>query len=298
MTYCTNCGEKLIEGARFCGACGSVIGDADRSTRRTVYEGELHKCPSCGEVLNAFVPLCPACGYELRGSKTSSSVSEFARKLEQALTEHQTITLIKSFPIPNTKEDIYEYIIIASSNITSDSNAEIFDAWKVKFEQSYQKAKLLLKNDPSLSEMQTLYDQTRKRIYKIESSRKVKTIVLTAPEIIVSSIWIISIFILIHAFKVALMWDQGKYLAILLIDYLAGMIILPIMVSSKFILSKAVLSIGLMLSQIWLIVLYNDALMCDQEKYLEILVANAIALVAIMIRTFRSRKTRRRGKCE
>lgn len=76
--FCPYCGTKLDERARFCKNCGEAIhGDAQEAhrtsdeqsnptERKTVYEGYIHKCPNCGEVLNAFEMNCPTCGYELR----------------------------------------------------------------------------------------------------------------------------------------------------------------------------------------------------------------------------------------
>ena len=52
-----------------------------------MYEGYIHKCPNCGEVLEAFVTVCPACGYEIRDAKSSSSVQELASKLENITAE-------------------------------------------------------------------------------------------------------------------------------------------------------------------------------------------------------------------
>lgn len=131
MAFCINCGKNFRMEQSSAGNCGKAVKESNSSDqRKTVYDGEIHKCPSCGEVLNAFVSECPSCGYELRGTKASTSVREFALKLELASTERQTITLIKNYPIPNAKEDIYEYMIIAASNITSDSNREVLEAWK------------------------------------------------------------------------------------------------------------------------------------------------------------------------
>ena len=53
----------------------------------------------------------------------SSSCAEtpaFSRALfgqKPSKTDEQEISLIKSFPIPNTKEDLYEFLILSQSNI-------------------------------------------------------------------------------------------------------------------------------------------------------------------------------------
>ena len=170
----------------------------ENSERKTVYEGELHKCPSCGEILNSFVAVCPSCGHEIRGAEAVSSVKELARKLEAieagrerkrsrslkdrmygeeiTKTDEQKISLIRSFAIPNTKEDLYEFLILAGSNIDvdlydgtvlkTDARLAVSDAWKAKFEQAYQKAKRVFDGDPRFSELQSIYDATHKSIKK------------------------------------------------------------------------------------------------------------------------------------
>lgn len=84
MAFCINCGQELAEGAKFCANCGkAVTGEKTTSQGKTVYEGNLHKCPNCGEVLNSFVTNCPTCGHEIRDTQGVSSVRQLAIKLEQ-----------------------------------------------------------------------------------------------------------------------------------------------------------------------------------------------------------------------
>ena len=73
MAFCSNCGERIEEGANFCNKCGKPVNE-NYSSRKVTYEGEIHKCPNCGEILNSFVSNCPTCGYELRSVNTSNTV--------------------------------------------------------------------------------------------------------------------------------------------------------------------------------------------------------------------------------
>lgn len=164
MAFCTNCGKQLDEGAKFCSTCGAAVPQTtweENSERKTVYDGELHKCPNCGEQINSFVAVCPACGYEFRGAKTASCVKELAAKLEPVSDPEQRDDLIRNFYIPNTKEDICEFFILAVSNIKARDDCE--DAWRAKLEQAYQKARLSFGNDSSFSEINKLYESVTKR---------------------------------------------------------------------------------------------------------------------------------------
>ena len=122
MAFCINCGQKLAEGAKFCANCGKAVNNDSTNQRKTVYDGELHKCPNCGELLNAFGTVCSSCGYEIRGSKASNSVKEFAMRLADAENDMQKITIIQSFPIPNNKEDILEFLILAATCFDPSEN--------------------------------------------------------------------------------------------------------------------------------------------------------------------------------
>lgn len=168
MAFCINCGQELAEGAKFCANCGKAVSGENPTTQReTVYEGQIHKCPNCGEVLGAFVSVCPSCGYELRGTQSANLIRDFSVKIEQANSDEQKVTLIRNFPISNTKEDIFEFMILASSNLTGEFNESVFNAWLAKFEQCYQKAKLAFDSDLDFTKIQNLYDQTSKQVSKV-----------------------------------------------------------------------------------------------------------------------------------
>lgn len=198
MAYCINCGTELVANGKFCQKCGHPTGVREEGgTREQEFAGKIFKCPNCGEVLNSFISNCPACGYELRGARAVSSVREFALKLEAieakreytranpirdlyfgkaaTKTDEQKISLIKSFSIPNTKEDLYEFLILASTNINTDMydsgtirptdvRLAVSDAWRAKFDQAYQKARLVFAGDSRFTEIEKLYKKTYRSI--------------------------------------------------------------------------------------------------------------------------------------
>ena len=210
MAFCINCGYQLVDGAKFCFECGTKINihSAPQETqRKIVFDGELHKCPNCGELINSFELYCPSCSHEFRGTKVKSSVSELGAKLEEieanrgpkkthtltdeffgtygrfSTEDEQKINLIRNFSIPNTKEDILEFMILASSNIDiklygtenhadkTGSQRAISDAWISKFEQAYQKANFSFSDHPIFYKIQTIYSE---KINAIEKEKKKK----------------------------------------------------------------------------------------------------------------------------
>ena len=100
--FCSNCGNKLIDNAKFCNACGTKIVDSSAEGRKTAYDGEIHKCPNCGDTIDAYETVCEACGYEIRGRKAVSVVHELALKLENTDSVKKKEELIRNFYIPNT----------------------------------------------------------------------------------------------------------------------------------------------------------------------------------------------------
>lgn len=221
ILFCPYCGTRLDNGARFCKNCGETVSDdaqghrkpqkedsprGNPTERKTVYEGYIHKCPSCGEVLESFLTVCPSCGYEIRDAKTSTSVRELARKLEiisaqkmPAFEEKKSVmkmvfgrdfkegdeaeeamkrfesqkcqekaSLIINFAVPNTKEDILEFMILAASNINvkQGTDDEVTKAWIAKLDQVYQKAEISMGNHPDFVQIKTIYAEKKEELKK------------------------------------------------------------------------------------------------------------------------------------
>lgn len=202
MAFCTNCGDQLKDGAKFCSSCGIAINGAgvETSQRKTTYDGELHKCPNCGELLNSFVTNCPSCGYELRSVKVNSPVNVLARKVEEATSVDAKIELITNFYVPNTKEDIFDFFILAVSNL-EDTNYDTDDAWQAKLEQTYHKARISFGNSPEFEYIEKLYSKTCAKISKrgmsnfIRKNKSSCTIAL----IIIAGIFMFTVGIILFA---------------------------------------------------------------------------------------------------
>lgn len=216
MPFCTNCGQQLPAEAKFCFECGKPVeatvprGNNQRGNqRREFYDGEVIKCPRCGEILPSFTPICPTCRHELRNTTVSSAVQRLADEIaeleakrmelvsrapyrafnrrlndEICAVDRSIANVIRSFAIPNTKEDIYEFMMLASSNIDSntiyinknsapeqESRKLISDAWTAKTEQAYYKAKALFGNNPDFCVIQEIYDMKMQKVNLRESNQ-------------------------------------------------------------------------------------------------------------------------------
>lgn len=177
MAYCSSCGNEIKGGSRFCDSCGNEVQRSETQKHRV----KIMNCPQCGATINTFLSKCESCGTEFRELDASKSIKEFAQKLIEAETDNQRIVLIKSFPIPNTKEDIIEYMILASSHIGYDENTdkgedaeEYEEAWMTKFLQAYQKAKIVFVHDKDFSRIQVMYENTMVRRENADNERKIR----------------------------------------------------------------------------------------------------------------------------
>lgn len=185
--------------------------------RKTVYEGFVHKCPMCGEVLEAFTTVCPSCGHEIRDVKSSTSVQEFSLKLEaisaqkmQPFVEKKSVmemlfgrdfkekdesaealrqfesqkndekaSLIINFSVPNSKEDIIEFMLLAASNIDVKKGLDdvVTKAWITKLDQVYQRAEITMSDHPDFAQIKGIYDRKKKEI-KSKKNRELVVLVV------------------------------------------------------------------------------------------------------------------------
>lgn len=259
MAFCFNCGNELRNEAKFCDVCGTPVQEKkeEKNSRKTVFEGEIHKCPNCGEILNAFVNKCPSCGLELRGVASSSALKDFERRINSANDRDEKISIIRNFPIPNTKEDVLEFLILATSNVSHNMDSSLSSAWKTKTEQAYQKANLLFKNDKEFEHVQDQYNKFLGKInqdIKKEKAQKrgnvISGLMPVLPQFIIVFGWLLSIFILIPFAK-----TNHSFSLFLFVDFVVGAKFIPLALKCKSPLPKLVTALGLILSIVILVII-------------------------------------------
>ena len=116
-------------------------------------------CPRCGASVQSMQLTCPECGFEFNNKEANASAKELVEKLSKTHKAEDKIELISNYPIPNTKENLTEFVALCIGNcqispieLCSDEKSEICLAWRRLSRQVVTKAYLMLKNEPDLME--------------------------------------------------------------------------------------------------------------------------------------------------
>lgn len=136
--------------------------------------GEVRKCPACGAIVEAGTVRCVECDYTFVGIEAVSSVQRFSEILQRieaesdgptgifgqfasALGDKRTRrlkTAIATFPIPNSKEDLIEFLLFLkpkTSNFSGDPDT--IWVYKQKYKECVKKAELYFSDDPQVQKI-------------------------------------------------------------------------------------------------------------------------------------------------
>ena len=72
MAFCTECGARLPDGAKFCANCGAAVA-VSHATNENIYNRPIQtsqekvlKCPSCHSPISRVDAVCPYCGAPIQ----------------------------------------------------------------------------------------------------------------------------------------------------------------------------------------------------------------------------------------
>lgn len=207
---CQQCGQALKVGSKFCGKCGTPVPNTEN---KAIHPNNTSHCPNCGAIVNRLDVVCRSCGTAITNRNIAMSVNVFATELAKIETERRDtknkglsgffegtdysqaygsqyldkkVSFIQAFPIPNTTEEIVEFILLALANIDNNYGNKKYDndrrgtvggpyysevkmatTWIGKLEQSYNKAMLLFPDDPLFPKIQELYQKKMKELDRL-----------------------------------------------------------------------------------------------------------------------------------
>lgn len=92
-----------------------LIDTVPKATSKSTSSGreKLKKCPNCGAVITDVVMKCPECGYVFSVVEANDSSQKLFEKLNNAKSLQTKKQIIESFPIPNSKEDLLEFLLLS-----------------------------------------------------------------------------------------------------------------------------------------------------------------------------------------
>ena len=174
------------------------------------------KCPNCGASIKSFQTNCKYCQVEISNIKVSNSLEEFSRGLANIKSkpmpkyegkdsllkkvigrdfndkdakeefeeefrrqkEEEIVNYIINYPIPNSNEDLTEFMILACSNINvkkvlSDDEQK---AWIEKMEQIYQKAKISIITSEEFRRINDIYTAKKEEIKTKKKNTAIKIV--------------------------------------------------------------------------------------------------------------------------
>jgi hypothetical protein len=153
MAFCSSCGTQVADGVKFCTSCGKPVG-GEAVTPKPAKEkvGNIKTCPFCGEKVESFQTRCSHCDHELNNVAVEENIQALVEQLYDISNDNwrNKESLIANFPIPNSREAIIEFILLASSKYDEENGYWFWDdgPWKIKLQQAYTKAKILFAKDP------------------------------------------------------------------------------------------------------------------------------------------------------
>lgn len=187
------------------------------------YAGAIMKCPNCGEIIQPFSTICSTCGIEFRNVAASQAISNLQKQLESikyssdiktrknifgammdiGKVDEKTckmIQIIQNFAIPNTREDIVEFITLANTNINVECFSDFYysniqdkmrlralsEAWIAKMEQAYQKSCMWLQKDEVFEQIEKIYKNRMNEIKNIKKKSKIYIVLIALAPIVLS----------------------------------------------------------------------------------------------------------------
>ena len=172
---------------------------AQPSAPKSEKYGDVRKCPACGAIVPSMAAKCPECGYEFTNMEANSSTRLLMQKIDEIQAQYAELTanvdnkdesairtrgyqvkrqlndrtaqLIQNFPIPNTREDLIEFLTLCIGNSKADSvmldgNDPVTPAWRKKLQQVIAKVKVALPNDQQAQELIDEYEGKRENSKK------------------------------------------------------------------------------------------------------------------------------------
>lgn len=149
--------------------------------------GSLRKCPNCGAIVKPGVASCSTCNFEFVDTQAVASVKQLSDKImevekrypisyedekeEVSKRASAEVSIITTFPVPNTREDLLDFIVFTESKFlhldnSTASDVAIIKAYKSKYIECVERAKIYFNNDPQFQFVFQNYSANKKKKWR------------------------------------------------------------------------------------------------------------------------------------
>ena len=182
ISKCPKCGQEIDSMTTSCPWCGCQINYKEAVNSITIFNQELQKIDS--EKIQAirvveedFQEQINKAWREKKKEELKQNEEDQVNKIEDRYNEKKE-NYIMNFPVPNTKEDIVQFMTLISSNIENSFKGKSdidTDVWVSKFNQIKSQAEIAMVHDESLSKVLAIYNETME---KYQQKKKKDTILV------------------------------------------------------------------------------------------------------------------------
>jgi predicted nucleic acid-binding Zn ribbon protein len=149
--------------------------------------GNIKTCPACGASIKSLDLLCKDCGHEFTNTNANTTIKNLELKIEterakyikknseaeggddwagEKFNEEELPRILKNYPIPNTKEDLFEVLSFMSSKVISSTNSENeeINAYQAKALEIITKLQFIPNIEPNILERVKEIEEKMKKV--------------------------------------------------------------------------------------------------------------------------------------
>lgn len=140
--------------------------------------GVVKKCPNCGAVVAGGNAKCPECGFAFMGLEANSSVQRLAKLIQEEnnknlgrdRTNRSIANIVASFPVPNTREDLIEFLSSLETRAFNrhkgaDTDIIVGKAYYQKYTECLTKMQISFPDDPATKLFNDRYEKDKKKLH-------------------------------------------------------------------------------------------------------------------------------------
>lgn len=122
---------------------------AKRGVSKSDKYGSVRKCPACGAIVATFNGVCNQCGLVFTEVDANRSSQQLYEALSRESSVEKKQEIIETFPIPNTKADLLEFLTALKPRLM-DVSSDFANSYSKKYAECIEKIKVAFVGDKHL----------------------------------------------------------------------------------------------------------------------------------------------------